>query len=149
MWWLVDQAAQQMMFSSSTGRCFVITTVNACSALTNAKMEALDARLQASDAAYLLSLYAIELGCTQIAGRPFEVSNNVPSNLTKVAGAKLSAVIYGNFAVSLIGMFDQFDILVAPTTDFAISTVGVRALQSTVLTVRHAESFAALQDAIP
>ena len=43
---------------------------------------------------YLLSPYGAELGRSQIAGRRFEVSNNVPSNLTKGSGTNLSAVIY-------------------------------------------------------
>ena len=59
-----------------------------------------------------------------------------------------SAVIYGNFADLLIGMFGQLEILVDPYTDFAKGTVGVRALQSIDIAVRHAESFAAMQDAI-
>ena len=71
-----------------------------------------------------------------------------PSNLTKGSGTNLSAVIYGNFADLLIGMFGQLEILVDPYTDFAKGTVGVRGLQSIDIAVRHAESFAAMQDAI-
>ena len=77
-----------------------------------------------------------------------EVSNNVPSNLTKGSGTGLSALIYGNFSDLLIGMFGQLEILVDPYTDFAKGNVGVRALQSIDIAVRHAESFAAMQDAI-
>ncbi|QNI81834.1 hypothetical protein SynRS9907_00986 [Synechococcus sp. RS9907] len=40
----------------------------------------------------------------------------------------MSAVIYGNFADLLIGMFAQLEILVDPYTDLAKGTVGVRAL---------------------
>ena len=116
--------------------------------LTNAKVEAVLAKLKDSDAAYLLSPYGSELGRTQIAGRRLEISNNVPSNLTKGTGTNLSAVVYGNFADLLIGMFGQLEILVDPYTDFAKGTVGVRALQSIDIAVRHAESFAAMQDAI-
>ena len=71
-------------------------------------------------------------------------TRNVPSNLTKGSGTNLSAVIYGNFADLLIGMFGQLEILVDPYTDFAKGTVGVRALQSIDIAVRHAESFAAM-----
>ena len=115
---------------------------------TNAKVEAVLAKLKDSDSRYLLSPYGTELGRTQIAGRRFEVSNNVPSNLTKGSGTNLSAVIYGNFADLLIGMFGQLEILVDPYTDFAKGTVGVCALQSIDIAVRHAESFAAMTDAI-
>ena len=64
------------------------------------------------------------------------------------SGTGLSALIYGNFSDLLIGMFGQLEILVDPYTDFAKGTVGVRALQSIDIAVRHAESFAAMQDAI-
>ena len=45
-------------------------------------------------------------------------------------------------------MFGQLEILVDPYIDFAQGTVGVRALQSIDIVVRHAESFAPLQDLI-
>ena len=70
------------------------------------------------------------LGRSQIAGRRFEVSNNVPSNLTKGSGSNLSAVIYGNFADLLIRLYGTLEIIVDPYTDFAKGTTGVRALQS-------------------
>ena len=122
--------------------------VATCGFLTNSKVEAVLAKAKDSQNQYLLSPYGVELGRSQIAGRRLEVSNNVPSNLTKGSGTNLSAVIYGNFADLLIGMFGQLEILVDPYTDFAKGTVGVRALQSIDIAVRHAESFAAMQDAI-
>ena len=122
--------------------------VASCGFLTNAKVEAVLAKLKDSDSQYLLSPYGTELGRTQIAGRRFEVSNNVPSNLTKGSGTNLSAVIYGNFADLLIGLYGTLEILVDPYTDFAKGTTGVRALQSIDIAVRHAESFAAMKGAI-
>ena len=122
--------------------------VSTCGYLTNAKVEAVLSKAKDSQNQYLLSPYGTELGLSQIAGRRFEVSNNVPSNLTKGSGTDLSAVIYGNFAHLLIGMFGQLEILVDLYTDFAKGTVGVRALQSIDIAVRRAESFAAMQDAI-
>ena len=70
------------------------------------------------------------------------------SFLTKGSGTDLSAVIYGNFSDLLIGLFGTLEILVDPYTDFAKGTTGVRVLQSIDIAVRHAESFAAMQDAI-
>ena len=122
--------------------------VATCGFLSNAKVESVLGKLKDSQGQYLLSPYGAELGRSQIAGRRFELSNNVPSNLTKGTGTDLSAVIYGNFNDLLIGMFGQLEILVDPYTDFAKGTVGVRALQSIDIAVRHAESFAAMQDAI-
>ena len=75
-----------------------------CGFLTNAKVESVLAKAKDSQNQYLLSPYGAELGRSQIAGRRLEVSNNVPSNLTKGSGSNLSAVIYGNFADLLIGM---------------------------------------------
>ena len=122
--------------------------IASCGYLTNAKVEAVLAKAKDSQSQYLLSPYGTELGRSQIAGRRFEVSNNVPSNLTKGSGSNLSAVIYGNFADLLIGLYGTLEILVDPYTDFAKGTTGVRALQSIDIAVRHAESFAAMQDAI-
>lgn len=122
--------------------------VASCGYLTNAKVEAVLAKAKDSQSQYLLSPYGAELGRSQIAGRRFEVSNNVPSNLTKGSGTNLSAVIYGNFADLLIGLYGTLEILVDPYTDFAKGTTGIRALQSIDIAVRHAESFAAMQDAI-
>ena len=113
-----------------------------------AKVESVLAKAKDSQSQYLLSPYGTELGRSQIAGRRFEVSNNVPSNLTKGSGADLSAVIYGNFADLLIGLYGTLEILVDPYTDFAKGTTGIRALQSIDIAVRHPESFAAMQDAI-
>ena len=48
----------------------------------------------------------------------------------------------------IIGLFGTLEILVDPYTDFAKGTTGVRVLQSIDIAVRHAESFAAMQDAI-
>ena len=122
--------------------------VATCGFLTNAKVESVLGKLKDSQGQYLLSPYGAELGRTQIAGRRFEVSNNVPSNLTKGSGSNLSAVVYGNFSDSLIGLFGTLEILVDPYTDFAKGTAGIRALQSIDIAVRHAESFAAMEDTI-
>ena len=115
---------------------------------SNAKIKAGLSYAEGSENQYLFSTFGAELGRSQIAGRRFEVSNNFPSNLTKGTGSNLSAVIYGNFADLLIGLYGTVEILVDPYTDFAEGTTGVRALQTIDIAVRHAESFAAMKDAI-
>ena len=129
-----------------------VTVVNAdvasCGFLTNTKVEWVVGKPKDSQGQYLLSPYGAELSRSKIAGQRFEFSNNVPSNLTKGSGADLSAVIYGNFSDLLIGLFGTLEILVDPYTDFAKGTTAVRVLQSIDIAVRHAESFAAMQDAI-
>ena len=122
--------------------------VASCGYLTNAKVESVLAKAKDSQSQYLLSPYGLELGRSQIAGRRLEVSNNVPSNLTKGSGTNLSAVIYGNFADLLIGLYATLEILIDPYTDFSNGTTGVRAQQTIDIAVRHAESFAAMKDAI-
>ena len=111
-------------------------------------MESVLAKAKDSQSQYLLSPHGTELGRSQIAGRRFEVSNNVPSSLTKGSGSNLSAVISRNVADLLIGLYGTMEILVDIYTDFAKGTTGVRALQSIDIAVRHAESFAAMKDAI-
>tara|TARA_Y100001968_G_C19206486_1_gene642554 strand:+ start:183 stop:395 length:213 start_codon:yes stop_codon:yes gene_type:complete len=68
--------------------------------------------------------------------------------LTKGSGSSLSAIIYGNFNDLLVGMWGSLEILVDPYTDIAKGTVGIRALQTVDMAVRHPESFAAMQDVI-
>ena len=99
-----------------------------CGFLTNAKVESVLAKAKDSQNQYLLSPYGAELGRSQIAGRRLEVSKNVPSNLTKGSGTNLSAVIYGNFADLLTGLYGTLEMLVDPYTDFAKGTTGIRAL---------------------
>ena len=74
-----------------------VAVVNAdiatCGFFTNAKVESVFGKLKESQNQYLLSPDGTELGATQIAGRRFEVSNYVPSNLAKGSGSNLSAVI--------------------------------------------------------
>ena len=67
--------------------------VASCCFLTNSKVKAVLAKAKDSQSQYLLSPHGTELGRSQIAGRRFEVSNNVPSNLKKGSGSNLSAVI--------------------------------------------------------
>ena len=117
--------------------------------LTNAKVENVLLKLKDDQSNYLLNPYGASLGDSRISGRRFIVSNNVPSNLSKgSASGTLSAIIYGNFADLLIGMWGNLEILVDPFTDFAKGTTGIRALQSVDVAVRHPESFAKMVDAI-
>ena len=77
-----------------------------------------------------------------------EVTNNIPSNLSKGSGSNLSAILYGNFSDLYIGLFSELEILVDPYTDFAKGTTGLRAIQSLDINVAHPQSFAAMKDAI-
>ena len=77
------------------------------------------------------------------------VSNQVPSDLDKGTSTGVaSAIIFGNFADLLIGMWGGLDIMADPYTASTSGTVRVVALQDADIAVRHAESFAAMQDAL-
>ena len=77
------------------------------------------------------------------------VSNQVPSNLTKgTSSGVCSAVLFGNFADLIIGQWGALDLMVDPYTNSTSGTVRVVALQDVDVAVRHAESFAAMKDAL-
>ena len=72
----------------------------------------------------------------------------VPSDLTKGSGSNLSAAIFGNFSDLMIGMFGGLDVLVDPYTGSSTGATRVALYQDIDVAVRHAESFAAIQDII-
>lgn len=81
-------------------------------------------------------------------GYPTAVSNQVPGNLTKGTGTNLSPILFGNWADLVMGLWGGLDILVDPYTGSSAGKVRVVAFQSVDFAVRHAESFAAMKDAI-
>jgi len=77
------------------------------------------------------------------------VTNAVPSNLVKgTSGSTASAIIFGNFADLMIGMWGSLDIMVDPYTGSTAGTVRVVALQDVDVAVRNVESFATMVDAL-
>lgn len=88
-------------------------------------------------------------GLTNLAGARCGVSNQVPSNLTKGSSSGIcSAIIYGNFADLIFGLWGALDITVDPYSNSTSGTVRVVELQDADIAIRHAESFAAMQDAL-
>lgn len=74
-------------------------------------------------------------------------TNLVPSDLTKGTSTGVcSAVIFGNFADLMIGMFGGLDILVDPYTGSSTGATRIAMYQDIDIAVRHAESFAAIKD---
>lgn len=86
-------------------------------------------------------------GDTPLNGYQAAVTNAVPGNITKGTGTNLSAIIFGNFADLIIGMWGGLDLQVDPYSAGDSGAVIVRAFQDVDVAVRHAESFAAMQDA--
>ena len=77
------------------------------------------------------------------------VTNAVPSNLDKgTANDLCSAILFGNWADLIIGMWGGLDLLVDPYTGGAAGTVRVIVHQDVDVAVRHAESFSAMLDAL-
>ena len=87
-------------------------------------------------------------GDTPLNGYRTGVTNAVPSNLVKgSSGAVCSAIIFGNWADLVIGMWGTLDLMADPYTGSAAGTVRIRALQDVDVAIRHSESFATMVDA--
>lgn len=88
-------------------------------------------------------------GDTPLNGYRTGVTNAVPSNLTKgTANGICSAIIFGNFADLIIGMWGGLDLMVDPYSNSTSGTVRVVALQDVDVAVRNAVSFSAMRDAL-
>lgn len=88
-------------------------------------------------------------GGTELNGYPVGLTNAVPSNLTKgSATAVCSAIIAGNFDDFILGLWTGLDILVDPYTLGTSGAVRTIVFQDIDTAVRHAQSFAAMKDAL-
>ena len=86
---------------------------------------------------------------TPLNGYPAFVTNQVSSTLDKGTSTGVcSAIFFGNWADLLIGMWGGLDILVDPYTGSTAGTTRIVALQDVDVAVRHAQSFAAMLDAL-
>jgi len=119
--------------------------------LTNNKVLTKLLKTKDSDGNYLLGPGSMVAGApATLWGRRCEVSEQVPSNLTKgSASGTASAVIYGNWSDLIIAQWGALDILVNPYgSSYAAGNVELRAMQTIDLGVRNAESFAIMNDAL-
>ena len=119
-----------------------------CAYVINSKVESAISQLKDGNSAYLLNPYEAQLGESRLAGRRLLVSNNCPANLTKGSGSNLSAAIFGRWSDLLIGQWSGIELMTDPYSDFAKGSVGVRALSTIDIAVRHGESFSLVKDAI-
>ncbi len=88
-------------------------------------------------------------GVGEVLGYDAFTSNSVPSNLDKGTSVGVcSAIMFGNWADLLIGMWGGLDVMLDP---YALATSGgkrIVALQDVDVAFRHVESFAAMKDAL-
>ena len=105
-----------------------------------------------SDGNYLLGPGSMVAGSpATLWGRRCEISQQVPSNLTKgSASGTCSAIIYGNWSDLVVAQWGSpLDILVNPYgSSYAAGNVEIRAMSSLDLGLRHPESFAIMKDAL-
>jgi len=89
--------------------------------------------------------YMVEDG--RVNGYGFEMTTNVPSNLTKGEGSNLSAIIFGDFRECWIGQWGGLDILLDPFTSEDKRVIKVSAVAYHDILVRRPEVFAKIVDA--
>ncbi|MFZ9654555.1 MAG: phage major capsid protein [Limnohabitans sp.] len=121
--------------------------------LTNSRVVASTKKLKSTTGEYLWNgtdnpLNNIISGA--INGYPIARTNQVPNTLTKgTSSGVCSAVIFGNFNDLVIGMWGGLEILPNPYgAGYNAGSVDIRAMQTVDMTVRRAESFAAMTDAL-
>ena len=118
--------------------------------LTNAKVRGkLKQTEKASSTGLFIWERGNEVGFGELNGYRAAVSNQVPSDLDKGTSTGVcSAIIFGNWADLVYGLWGTVDITVDPYTNATSGTVRVVALQDADVGVRHPQSFAAMQDAL-
>jgi HK97 family phage major capsid protein len=88
-------------------------------------------------------------GWGSIAGYRAACTNQVPSTLNKGSSLGVcSAIIFGDWSSLMIGQWGSLDILVDRVTGGLKGTVRIIAFMDVDVAVKHAESFAAMQDAL-
>ena len=74
-------------------------------------------------------------------------TSNVPSTLTKGStSGSCSAMIFGNFNDVIIGNWGSTDVMIDPYLQVGSGTIRVVVFQDVGVAVRHAESFASVQN---
>lgn len=90
-----------------------------------------------------------DAGAQPLNGYGAAVTNALPSNLTKGTSAGVaSAIIFGNWADLMIGLWGTTDLIRDPYTASSSGGVRIVALQDVDVNVRNTESFATMVDAL-
>jgi len=80
-------------------------------------------------------------------GYMYETTNQIPGNLTKGTGTNLSAILFGNYADLIVGLWGGIDIIVDPYTLAKEGKIVITADQFFDVAVRRPQSFAVILDA--
>jgi len=133
---VVDLIKEVAIDDAEQGSRAFITTPQAAAKLRSvAKVSGTDSKMILDDRAELFGYRVIS-------------SSLVPSNLTKGSGSSLSAMIFGNFNDLVVGEWGSLDIIFDPYTNSTTGAMRVTAFMDIDVAVRHAESFAAIQDMV-
>lgn len=117
--------------------------------LTNAKVRGKLKKTFVDASSNAERVWDTRAGDTPLNGYPASVTNQVPSDLDKGTSTDVcSAIIFGNFADLIIGLWGGLDIQVNPYSLDTSGAVRITAFQDCDIAVRHPESFAAMQDAL-
>ncbi len=140
---LADLIAAVQQDNADTGRTGFLTNNQVLTKLLKTKD---------SDGNYLLGPGAMTVGApATLWGRRCEISQQIPSNLTKGSASGIcSAVIYGDWSSLIVAQWGSpLDILVNPYgSAYAAGNVEIRVMSSLDLGLRHPESFAIMKDAL-
>lgn len=114
--------------------------------VTNAKVRG---KLKQTEKASSTGSWVWADGNTPLNGYNAVVSNQVDSDLDKGTSTGVcSAIFFGNWQDMILGMWGGLDIMVDPYSNSTTGTTRIVALQDVDFGFRHAESFAAMLDAL-
>lgn len=103
------------------------------------------AKVASTDSQFILDPSA---AVRNLVGYPYEVSTNIPSDLTKSSGSSLSAMFFGNWQDLMLAFWTGVDIVVDKSS---LSTIGATRLcffQDLDVKARHGESFSVIKDMV-
>jgi len=122
--------------------------VGATGFMTNSKVcgQLMTTEKASGTAQFVVKDFPDKSGFTGLAGGRCGVSNQIPSDLTKGTGTALSALIYGNFADLIMGMWGTLDLTIDPYSKAESGAVRVIALQDVDVAVKRPQSFSAAKD---
>jgi HK97 family phage major capsid protein len=116
--------------------------------LTNSQVRGKLRKTPVMGNAAAMPVWGLSDGINNVAGYQSYVTNAIPSDLVKGSSSACSAIIFGNWADLMIGMWGGLDIMLDPYTGATSGTKRVVALQDVDVALRRVASFAVMKDAL-